>query len=509
VSVLGKLSLVSGATFASRVLGLFRDILFFAVFATTLYGEAFLLAFTIPNLFRRMLGEGTLSSAFIPVFSGLVNKGKEEHAWSLLNQTLTRLFTYLGLLTLGVCFLSWVLFEFKFFDEAKWQLASLLNCSTFSYALLICGTSLLIASLNVKGRFLEGASSPLILNCVLIICLTVGIFCQITDLLYFAFLLGLAVLLAGVLQTLVPWLSLRRNTDWRWQLDYQFNESLREVKSLFWVGAIGAAVAQINILVSRFLAFSLDDAGGVSLLYLSARLVELPLGVFAIALSTVLFPELAKSTNLGNDSQYQKSFYLGLRLIFALTIPSAIGLFFLPELIIGVLFQWNNFGFAEVSKASEVLKVSAWTIPAYASSTFLVKALHSKKNMKAPFQAAMVSLIANICFSLFLIKDFGIIGLSLANLLAAFAQCAFLAFRCNFFRIRSLFDSQRVDVIRILVASLVLGAVLFFGRDLFNASTDKIEMVLQLACLMIFGILSYMVSLLALKFSWFADKRDS
>ena len=105
---------------------------------------------------------------------------------------------------LGVCFLSWVLFEFKFFDEAKWELASLLNCTTFSYALLICGTSLLIASLNVKGKFFEGASSPLILNSVLIICLAVGIFCQITNLMHFAFLLGLAVLLAGVLQTWFP-----------------------------------------------------------------------------------------------------------------------------------------------------------------------------------------------------------------------------------------------------------------------------------------------------------------
>ena len=509
MSVLGKLSLVSGATLASRILGLFRDILFFAVFATTLYGEAFLLAFTIPNLFRRMLGEGTLTSAFIPVFSGLVNKGKEKRAWSLLNQTLTRLFTYLGLLTLGVCFLSWMLFEFKFFDEAKWELASLLNCTTFSYALLICGTSLLIASLNVKGKFFEGASSPLILNSVLIICLAVGIFCQITNLMHFAFLLGLAVLLAGVLQTLVPWLSLRKNTDWSWKFDYQNNESLREVNSLFWVGAIGAAVAQINILVSSFLAFSLDDIGGVSLLYLSARLVELPLGVFAIALSTVLFPDLAKSSNLGNETQYQKSFYFGLRLIFALTIPSAIGLFFLPELIIGVLFQWNNFGNAEVSQASDVLKVAAWTIPAYAISTFLVKALHSKKNMKAPFQAAMVSLVTNTCFSLFLMKDFGIIGLSFANLLAAYAQCAFLAFRCDFFCVSSLFDFQRVDLTRILAASLVLGASLTVGQNLFNPSADKLEMVLQLASLMIMGILGYMASLFTLKFSWFAEKRES
>ena len=133
-----------------------------------------------------------------------------------------------------------------------------------------------------------------------------------------------------------------------------------------------------------------------------------------------------------------------------------------------MLFQWNNFGNTEVSQASEVLKVAAWTIPAYAISTFLVKALHSKKNMKAPFQAAMVSLVTNTCFSLFLMKDFGIIGLSFANLLAAYAQCAFLAFRCKFFRVRSLFDFQGVDVTRILAASMVLGASLFVGQGSFQ-----------------------------------------
>ncbi len=502
MSILANLSLVSSATLLSRVLGLLRDILFFAVFATSIYGEAFLLAFTIPNLFRRMLGEGTLSSAFIPVFSGLISKSEQKSAWSLLNQTLTRLLTYLGILTMVVCFLSWAIFEFEFFTKTKWLVASLLNCTTFSYALLICGASLLIASLNVRGKFIEGASSPIILNSVLIIFLISGILFQISNLFHFAFLLGIGVLLAGISQFLLPWLSLKKNTDWKWQIDFNKSEALLEVNALFWVGAFGAAVAQINILISRFLAYSLEDPGGVSLLYISARLIELPLGIFAIALSTVLFPELAKSSNLGENSEYQKSFFFGLRLICALTIPATIGLYFLPDLIIGVLFQWNNFGSSEVSQATEVLKIAAWTIPAYAISTFLVKALHSKKRMKAPFHAALVSLFVNTILSILLMSDLGVIGLSIANLVAAYAQCVFLASKCEF-SFNAVFDSKRIDLPRILISVLSLVCVLISGRMILDGGSDKLEMVLQLACLLILGILSYMSTLFVLKFEWF------
>jgi putative peptidoglycan lipid II flippase len=481
--------------------------LFFAVFATSFYGEAFLLAFTIPNLFRRMLGEGTLSSAFIPVFSGLFSRGKEKLAWSLLNQTLSRLFLYLGAFSMVVCFLSWAIFNSDYLNQEKWQIASFLNVSTFSYALFICSASLLIAALNVKDRFLEGATSPIVLNSILIGILFFGIIFEIQDLFVFATLLGFGVLLSGIFQLLIPWVSLKIKSEWNWAFDYNKSESFMEVKALFWIGAFGAAVSQINILISRFLAYSLEDSGGVSLLYLASRLVELPLGIFAIALSTVLFPELARTAGLGNERGYQKAFFLGLRVIFALTIPAACALYMIPELIIGVLFEWNNFGSTEVLKASSVLKVAAWTIPAYASSTFFVKALHSQKRMDAPFHAAVVSLLVSLCFSLLLMSEFGVLGLAFANLIAAYSQCVFLAFKCEFLSIRAIFDSRKVDMLRILISVVFLALILGFGSSILESSKDKFFQCLQLTLLILIGISSYVAMLFILKFSWFQQKQ--
>ena len=428
MSLLGNLSVVSGATLVSRILGLLRDILFFATFGATIYGEVFLLAFTIPNLFRRLLGEGTLTSSFVPVFSNLLFSKKKSISDELINKVFTRLVIFLGILSVSICFISWLAFEAEFFSEKKWHLASLLNCVIFPYVLFICLASILVGALNVHGKFIEGAISPVLLNGVLIIVLSVGLFSETKNLKTFVIFLSLSVVCAGFLQFLIPWFSMKKVFHWNWAFDTKSNEHFQKVSSLFWVGALGAGVAQINILFSRLFAYSLDDIGGVSFLYMSSRLVELPLGLFAIALTTVLFPRLTKASHTNDSKDFNASFFLGLRVIAAFSIPASCGLFFLPSLVIGVLFEWNQFGASEVQMASKILQISAWTIPAYALSTFLVKAHHSRKNMRSPLHAALISLIFNIAGCLFLAGTMGVEGLALANLMAAFAQTIFLSF---------------------------------------------------------------------------------
>ena len=129
---------------------------------------------------------------------------------------------------------------------------------------------------------------------------------------------------------------------------------------------------------------------------MSARLVELPLGVFAIALSTILFPRLSRAMSEGNLKDYQSSFFNGVRIISMLTVPSAIGLFILGDLVIKTLFQWKEFGGENVYMASKVLSVIAWTIPLYALSIFLIKSFHSQKNMNVPLKAALISLLVKL-----------------------------------------------------------------------------------------------------------------
>ena len=163
-------------------------------------------------------------------------------------------------------------------------------------------------------------------------------------------------MVAGLIQLWFPWRALRKKESWKWKFDLSCSEDINAVKSLFWVGALGATVAQLNLLISRFLAYSLDETGGLSYLYMAARLVELPLGVFAIAISTVLFPRLAQASSQKDERKYQKSFFIGMRLIGAITLPASLGLFVLADPIIRLLFEWNAFGPEQTQKAVEVLK---------------------------------------------------------------------------------------------------------------------------------------------------------
>jgi putative peptidoglycan lipid II flippase len=212
--LIGRLSLVSSLTLLSRILGLGRDVLFFSCFGASLIGEAFILAFTFPNLFRRMLGEGTLSSAFIPVFTDTLKVKSKEKALFLLNQVASRLFVFLGLASLVVCVVSYCVSGSAFLNQAKWVEGLFLNSISFGYVVLICGSAILVGALNSTGRFFEGAFSPVILNLFMIISMMAGKFIFGLELRELAMALCVSVLLAGVVQLLLPWLKLRSSLSW-------------------------------------------------------------------------------------------------------------------------------------------------------------------------------------------------------------------------------------------------------------------------------------------------------
>ncbi len=501
-TIFGQLSLVSGCTIISRVLGLIRDIAFFAAFGTSVFGEAFLLAFTIPNLFRRMLGEGTLTSAFIPVFSDLDKGSGRNAAWSLLNQVLSRQIVFLGILTVGICSLSWICCQTRIFAEEKWHFVTMLNTVTFPYVCFICVAAVLVGALNVMGSFSEGAISPIVLNLSMILTLSSIFVIEGLDLLNLAFALAFCILLAGFLQAALPWSSLSRHFKWRWRPDSSNSRALSQVSSLFWVGALGAAVAQVNLLVSRILAYSLDEGGGVSYLYIAARLVELPLGVFVIALSTVLFPKLAREVGESDQRAYAGSFYFGCRLILAISLPAALGLFFLSDLLIGVFFEWKNFAAESVGMASKVLEISAWTLPFYAVSTFLVKAHHSQKRMKVPFQAALVSLVTNLCASLLLMENFGVVGLAWANFVASAGQTIFLAWKFELLTLGSILHLKKIAFPLSLFGCAMMFLFLYCGNLLDFGIDGKVGSFVRLLFLSSIGAITYLVALALARFPW-------
>jgi len=325
-SVVKKISVVSILTIMSRLLGLVRDVLFFTCFGVSAVGSAFILAFTIPNLFRRMLGEGTLSSAFIPVYSETEKKHSLEKAHTVLNQVLSRLLIFLIFLSLAICIFSGLASEYQMNLELKWANGLLLNSIIFPYVLFICVSAIMVGALQVHGKFFAGAFSPIILNFFMISCLLIFYFHFGWRDFELAIALCMAVLIGGLFQMAWPWIQLRMENSWKWKFDVSSSVGTEKIKELFFVGFFGAAVGQINIMVSRLLAYSLDDEGALSYLFLSARLIELPLGVFAISISTVFFPELSRAFASGDDANFKQHFARGFRLTLAIILPAAVGL---------------------------------------------------------------------------------------------------------------------------------------------------------------------------------------
>ena len=498
--LVGNISLVSGLTIVSRFLGLARDVLFFTCFGVSAIGDAFILAFTIPNLFRRMLGEGTLTSAYIPVYSEIEKNQSLEMAHRVLNQVISRLFVFLLALSLSVCLVSWMASDNQWISSQKWINGLYLNSIIFPYVFFICISAIVVGTLNTHRKFFAGAFSPIILNLSMIgvlVFLYFGLSWRGMDL-----VTGLcfAVLLGGVLQTIIPWIQLRRNFSWRWKFDLASSEGLEKIKTLFFVGAFGAAVSQINVMVSRFLAYSLDSDGALSYLFLSARLIELPLGVFAISISTVFFPELSRAFISGEGERYDNCFARGFRLTLGIILPAAIGLALLSDTILSVLFQWGEFGGGEVDIASSVLIISCFALPFYAIAAYFVKAFHSQKDMNSPLKAAVLSFLINLALSIILMQEYGMLGLAWANVGAAFFQTIFLAAKFKGFDMKFIFRPDSLYVFSISIASLVMFGLLWFFKDQQYFAENKLHSVLELLTYIPLGVLIYALSLALLGF---------
>ena len=487
-----NLSLVSLLTMGSRILGLLRDVLFFSAFGTSVFGEAFILAFTIPNLFRRMLGEGTLSSAFIPIYAEAKKKSLGL-AFDLMNKVLGRLLLGLSILILLVVSFSYGASQSGWFESEKWTNGSLLNSITFGYVFFICASAIMVGALNTRGSFFAGAISPILLNLAMISTLAVFGLGLGWSGFHLATVLCASVLIAGLIQFLLPFLELRLVDGWSWKFDLGCSQELDQIKKIFWVGAMGAAVVQINVLVSRFLAYSLDEQGGVSFLFLASRLIELPLGVFAIAISTVLFPELAKAATESSPKKFMDYFFRGFRMTLVVTLPAAVGLGLLAEPILSVLFEWGQFGSSEVKSASAVLLISSIGLPLYAVSAFMVKAFHSQKKMIYPLRAAFVSLISNVVLSVWLMQNHGVYGLALANVLAAFFQTIYLIIMTEGFVLSTFVQLRPIFFLPILFSSLLMGAILYLLNDWITLPSGKGSDIAQLFLFIPMGAFCYFI----------------
>lgn len=472
---LRNMVVTAGGTMGSRVLGLGRDMLVTAFFGTTPVAGAFILAFQIPNLFRRLLGEGALTSALMPVMSHERKLGGKEQAFVFLNLVMRRVAPLLILIGVAGVIISWMLGHHwdavagvtglaKITDNGSdYPLAAKLTAVCMPYMPLICLAALFTAALNMLGRFAVTSLTAVWLNVAMIVALGgFGYAFGKTPEEQVYWLCG-GALVGGFLQLAVPAWALWRE-GWRPGLREPAcsENAWPDLKYIFLPAVIGAGVQQINLFVTRFLAFSVDDSA-LTVYYIANRIVELPVGVFAVTISTVIFPAMAAHVVRGDGKGFAGDFSHGLRLIFAINIAACAGLVALAEPIIRLFFEHGKFHAADTALTVPVLMIFACSMPLYGVVGLCSRALSAMKDTRTQMKFAIRDLCLNALLAPILGYWFKAPGLAAANLIAVAYQ-AYTLLRVVRSRDAHIAGEHVVKpFLQTVVASLAMGLLAYGG----------------------------------------------
>lgn len=420
---LKSIGILSFLTVVSRVLGLFRDALAAAVFGVTAYYSAYLTAFTLPNLFRRLLAEGSLTAAFVPTLQEELHRSGRERTFGLLSQVASWLLLASGAIA-GAAMLVFSHSRAIHGLQPRWYLTGDLTVILFPYLVLIALAAAFNATLNVLERFTEPALSPVWLNLAMIAALGgAGLHFAKTPLAEVHWLCA-GVLVGGSLQMLVPAAFLVRE-GWRPRLDLRMTSGVRQIALLMTPGVFGTAIYQINIAVSRLLANNLSDSA-VALYFNANRLMEFPLGVFAVAVSTVVYPLIARRAVENDMAAMAEEFRKGLRLILIINVPAAVGLVLLRTPIVYLIYRHGHFTPGDARAQAVLVALFAIGLPFFSVANLTIRGFYAVKDTATPVRIAAIDFCINVIVSLALMRPFGVRGLVVASTTAIIVQTVLL-----------------------------------------------------------------------------------
>ncbi len=453
---------VGAATLLSRILGFLRDVVVAWFFGAGLEADAFFVAFRIPNLLRRLFAEGSLTISFIPVFTEyLYNRGREEafklarSAWWLLAILLV-IVSVLGVLLAP--FIVRIIAPGFCSVPDKLELTVFLTRVMFPYIFFIALVALAMGILNTLGHFAAPAFAPVLLNVAMI-----GSVLLVSPHLTKPTLgLAIGVIVGGALQLSLQIVCMVRKGFRVFVRGPLYHVAVKRIALLMTPAVFGAAVYQVNIFVGTLLA-SLLPEGSVAYLYYADRLVQFPLGVFAIALATAVLPTLSKQAAAMDMEGLRSSFSYALRLVFFVTIPAMVGLIVLREPIVQLLFQRGAFDFATTHLTAEALLYYSVGLWAFSGVRVVVATFYALQDTKTPVKIAVVSLLVNIVLSVVLMGPMRHGGLALATSVASGVNLVLLvlALRKRLGRIgaRGILQS----VFKSMASAAVMGVVIAFG----------------------------------------------
>jgi len=479
---------VGGWTLLSRGAGFARDVMMAAYLGAGPVAEAFLIAFSLPNMFRRFFAEGAFNMAFVPMFSKKLEGGEDAQTFArdAFNGMagLLIVFTILG--TLAMPWLVWLMAS-GFAGDERFDLAVTFGRISFSYILFISLVALLSGVLNAYGRFTEASFVPVLMNLMFIAAMLIA------DRMGWDMGTALAwtVPVTGIAQLAFTWVAahragLRFTPGWP-----RLTPDLKRLAVIAGPALLAGGVVQINLLVGRQVASFTE--GAVAWLSYADRLYQLPLGVVGIAIGTVLLPDLSRRLRAGDAEGGRASFNRGTEISLALTVPAAVALVVIALPLCSVLFQRGAFGPDDTANTALVLAAYGLGLPAFVLHKVLQPLFFARGDTRRPFNYAVLAMIVNAAFAVGMMPVIGFLAAALATTVSGWVMVAQLWFGSRRMGPEAALDARlRSRLPRILLASAVMGAVLY-GASLVLGPALQTPTVRYpaLAALVAVGIVAY------------------
>lgn len=412
---------ISLLTLISRILGLVRDMVCSHLFGAGMVWDAFVWAFTIPNIFRRFFGEGAFNSAFIPVFTDSLERESRKETQRLANVILSTLFLVLLAFVLAGIAAAWLI-PLSWFkpEEEKAGLTLKLLALLFPYLLFICLVAGLSGILNSLKHFFAPAMAPPLLNIAWILgaLFLVPLFGKTSQERIFG--IAAAVLAGGLFQLCIQVPPLRRRGfGLTFRLDFN-HPGLRRVFLLMGPVIIGLAPVQVNVIVDRVIAERfIEGDGAVSVLFYGDRLMQFPLAIIGLAIANASFPLFARFASRGDHKALSRALCDALRMTLFISFPAALGLFLLGLPLVRLLFEHGEFVREKALYTSRALMGYAPGIPFFCGSHLLIRAYYSLKDTRTPTLIAFAAMLVNAALNLILVFPLREAGLALATSLSA------------------------------------------------------------------------------------------
>ncbi|QQA42339.1 murein biosynthesis integral membrane protein MurJ [Pelagovum pacificum] len=475
-------------TLLSRVLGFVRDIMIASSLGAGPVAEAFLVAFSLPNMFRRFFAEGAFNMAFIPIFSKKLEN--DEDARTFANDAFTGLATVLiAFSTLAIALMPWLVFAMAsgFVGDERFELSVAYGRVAFPYILFISLAALLSGVLNSTGRFVAAAAAPVVLNVMfvgaLILAETLGWAPGDT--------LVWTVPLAGIAQLVLVWVAAARAG---FRLRFRMPRLTPDLKRLARIAGpamLAGGVVQINLLIGRQVGSFFD--GAIAWLSYADRLYQLPLGVVGIAVGVVLLPELSRRLAAGDETGGREAFNRACEFSLAMTVPAAIALIAIPMPLVSVLFGRGAFEQSDVVATAIAVAIYGAGLPAFVLQKTLQPLYFAREDTRSPFRFAVWSMVVNAAVAIGLAPFIGFAAAALGTTLAGWSMVWQL-----WSGVRGMGAAASVDDRfrrrgwRILAAALSMGVVLWVAAQLLSGALETPTLrYIALMGLVALGIVSY------------------